>query len=235
MAESIPAGNWIRRLDELRRHARLKRRQSDRVVHHRHLGQRPEVECAAHDGCCRKDCNVVVAQSLEAPQDRVAHGLRNPDLSERLAVPSRVRAVDVSMVKRVAQHLLEHERVAFAAFAKEVAELVGDRLLFEDGADHVGDLRPGQRAQVDQLHLAAAAPALDGREQRVLAVHLICSIGRDDEHVGRAQAPGRIVEQLPCRRVRPLQVLQDEQEGATPGSVAKEKQHGREYAGAGNV
>ena len=83
------------------------------------------------------------------------------------------------------------------------------------------------------MHLAGATPALDGRQQRMLAVHLICSICGDDQHVRRTEAPGRVIEELAGRRVCPLQVFEDEQERALARRVTQQHQDGFEEAHLG--
>ena len=104
---------------------------------------------------------------------------------------------------------------------QEVAEFRADGALLEDRANHVRDLRRAQRPELDKLHLSIAAPALDGRQQRVLAVHLVGPVGRDHQDVRRPQAPGRVVEQLARRRVGPLQVFEDEKQRSVTGGVAE--------------
>ena len=66
------------------------------------------------------------------------------------------------------------------------------------------------------------APAVDGRPQGVLAMHLVAAIGGEDHDVGGAKASGRIVEELTCRRVGPLQVFENEQKRVRAGGVAEQ-------------
>ena len=67
----------------------------------------------------------------------------------------------------------------------------------------------------------------------MLAVHLVCPIGGDDQHVCGAQTPGRVIEQLARRGVRPLEVFEDQQKRTLGGCVAEQHQDGFEEAHLG--
>src|SRR6266446_7583002 len=86
----------------------------------------------------------------------------------------------------------------------------------------IGDGAGREGLQLDKLGLARSTPALDRWHQGMLAVHLIHPIGREDEDVRGSQPAGHVVEQLARAGVGPLQVFENEQQGAIASSVAQQ-------------
>ena len=108
---------------------------------------------------------------------------------------------------------------------QEVAKLVGDLVGIEDRADHAGDPVGRQGREVDDQGGLGAPPSLDVVRQRVLAVQLVSAISAEQHDAGAAQAPRQVVEQLAGRRVRPMQVLEDEQQSRL---LRREAQQGQD-------
>jgi len=89
-----------------------------------------------------------------------------------------------------------------------------------------------QRLQLDDLCQPRALPALHGRQQGMLAVHLVAAVGGQHQHPAVAKAPGQVVEELPSRGVGPVQVLDDEEEAVLLRRDREQGQQGLEEAHA---
>jgi hypothetical protein len=138
------------------------------------------------------------------------------------------RADDVAAVDRLFQHLLEHERVPLRAQVHQVAELRPDRLGVEDGRDHLRDLAPLERRQLDRLGHGRAAPRLEERREGVPPVELVAPVGDEDERAHAGEPAGEVVEQLARRRVGPVDVLDDEEQAALVRRDGEQRDDGLE-------
>src|SRR5581483_2019014 len=96
-------------------------------------------------------------------------------------------------------------------------------LLLGTGAEQVGQLLAELLAREALERDAAAEPrALELGErgkQRVAAVELVGAIGAEHHQRGLAQVAGEEDEEVPRRAVSPVQVLEDEDDGARAGEA----------------
>ena len=222
--EHVAARGAVRFLEQLVGDARLERGKDGGAAPAGDRAERRQVKGLADRGGGRQDLDVVGAEAADPDQDGVADRARHPDLVYRLAVPSLVGLEDVATVDGVAQQLLEHDRVPFAALMQEVAELVAHVGLVEDRDHHFLHRLRAQRRELDEVCLPRATPALDGGQQGVLAVQLVGAVRGQDEHVGVAQPARGVVDQLARGRVGPVQVFEHQQEATLAGRVAQEQQ-----------
>jgi hypothetical protein len=94
-------------------------------------------------------------------------------------------------------------------------------------AEHRGDLRGSlgrvEPAQLDP-HQAAALQLGDERAQRVARAQLVVAVRGDEQQpaLAYAQPVHEMGDQLPGRRVRPVQVLQDHDDGRLVGEAFQE-------------
>ena len=119
------------------------------------------------------------------------------------------------------QHLLEHERVALRARADEARELGVDLVGVEDRRDHLGQVRRGHRRDRDRLGEARPPPDLNRARQRVAAIELVAPVGGEKHHPALREPPGRVVEELACRAVGPVDVVEDEEQAAVRAPRAR--------------
>jgi hypothetical protein len=89
---------------------------------------------------------------------------------------------------------------------------VGLGRVIEDRFHHSRHRSGIQRFQLDHLSQATPAPALDVRQQRMFAADLLGPESSQHQHACARQAAGEEVEQLPCRSVRAVQVLDHQQQ-----------------------
>jgi hypothetical protein len=126
-------------------------------------------------------------------------------------------------VERLAKHLLEHERVAFGAFVDHGGELRADLLGVEDGSDHLCDLVGRDRLHRHHLSEPRPLPDLDHARQGVSAVQLVASIRRED-HDAAVDEPARdVVQQVAGRAVRPVDVVEHEEQRPLPRPVLEQR------------
>jgi hypothetical protein len=93
----------------------------------------------------------------------------------------------------------------------------------EDGGEHLADPVLGERLELQDVRDSAPAPALQRRQERMAAMELIRPIGDDDQGGQVDEASSEIVEQLPGGGVRPVDVLDDQQDGPVAGGERKER------------
>ena len=212
VSPAVGGAGGVDLLQELLRHT-----DGERVVHGR-VGdagdgdERRVVELPPEDGGGLEDLDVHGLEPREPEQDGVADRLGNSQLLELPRLPAVAGADDVAAVDRLLQHLLEHERVPLRPPLHEVAELGRDRLRVEDRRDHLRDLAAVERRQRDRLGHARPAPRLEERRERMPPVELVASVRDEDERPHAGQAAGQVVEELARRRVRPVDVLDDEEQ-----------------------
>ena len=150
-------------------------------------------------------------KALEPKEDRIANGFGQPEVGELLAPPALFGLKDVAPVERLLQELLEHERIALAALVQEWPG-VGLGRVIEDRLHHSRHRSGVERFQLDHLGEAAPAPALDVRQERVFAADLLGPERSQHQYARAGEAAGEEVQQLPCRSVRPVKVLDHEQQ-----------------------
>jgi hypothetical protein len=94
----------------------------------------------------------------------------------------------------------------------QVPKLVPDLLVVEDGRDHLSNLTSLERRERNQLRGAGTTPRLQQRKEGMPPVELVTAIRDEEERAHLGQPAGEVVEQLSRRRIRPVNVLDDQQE-----------------------
>ena len=217
-------------LDELLAGGGLERSVDRLVARVRHGGESLVVEDPTEDGAGLENGHGLRVLALEAEKDRVAHGVRNVQLAQRLPLPAARGAEDVAPLDCLLEHLLEHEGVALAAIVHEVAKVVPNLRGVEDGADDLRDPGRRQRLEPDGLGDPRTPPRLHHRRQWMAPVQLVPAIRDDEERSHRSQSPGQMVEELTGRRVRPVNVVDDEQQRLSARDSREQGDHGLEEA-----
>ena len=217
-------------VEKLLRNRLLERGQHGLLVRLRHLDEQPVVERAPEHGARPQDVDVLVVEPSETQEYRLAHGLRELEGVERAPVPTRVRLKDLTPVDRLPQHLLEDERVPFRPLVDERGELRADVLRAQDRRDHLRDLRLRHCADRDRLGESATTPGLDGARQRVKPVELVAPVCREQHHPALRETPGCVLEQLTCRAVGPVDVIEDDEQGVRAGPEVEQRDERLEEA-----
>ena len=102
------------------------------------------------------------------------------------------------------------------------------RLLAEDRGDHPGGVVPAEPLEVDPLEPAGPAELGEPRQERMPAVQLVGPIGETDDDAIGGEARDQVGQREPGRRVRPVEVLDDEEDRAGRGQVLEDPEQGVE-------
>ncbi len=197
-------------------------------------GQEIRSDRGAQDRGGLEDLDGRLRQPLDALQDRLADRSRQAQLLDLPSLPASRGAVDVAAVDGVLEQLLEHEGVALATLQEQVAELRADDIAGEDRAHHLGHRRGVEWLELDDGGCRTATPALEDRSQGVPPVQLVATVGRQDHGPGRAQATCQEVEQLAGGSIRPVDVLDDEDEPSVGCFCAEQLEDRLEEAQSGH-
>ncbi|SCG09961.1 hypothetical protein GA0115255_126473 [Streptomyces sp. Ncost-T6T-2b] len=158
----------------------------------------------------------VLGERLHADEQEVA---------ERFGEPGAVAAA-----LQGAGQLLDEEGVAVGAFEDLVDECgLGD--LGEDAGQLAADLVVAEPVEFDAGD--GTQPVQFGEEgaQGVAAVDVVGAVGADDHEAAGAQGAEEIGEQMPGGGVRPVQILQDEDDRAVGGDLLQQASGEFEEAG----
>ncbi|ESU47380.1 hypothetical protein P376_4642 [Streptomyces sp. HCCB10043] len=158
----------------------------------------------------------VLGQRLDPDEQEVA---------ERFGEPGAVAAA-----LQGAGQLLDEEGVAVGAFEDLVDECgLGD--LGEDAGQLAADLVVAEPVEFDAGD--ATQPVQLGEEgaQGVAAVDVVGAVGADDHEAAGTQGAEEIGEQMPGGGVRPVQILQDEDDRAVGGDLLQQASGEFEEAG----
>ncbi len=145
---------------------------------------------------------------------------------ERIAQRRRERAAPVEPGR---QQLLGEQRVALAALVEARDELVLGRRA-EDARELVGDLLAGQRVDVHAARVRRPQELGEQRAQRMAAVQLVRTQRRDDEHALAPQVAAQEQEERARRAVRPVDVLEADDERLLTRQPLEEVEQGLEQA-----
>ena len=125
------------------------------------------------------------------------------------------------------QQLLDEEGVAVGPVL-EPAEARPLRLLAEDRGDHPGGVVAAEPLEVDPLEPAGPAELREPRQEGMPAVQLVGPIREADHDAIGGEARDEVGQREPGRRVRPVEVLDDEQHRAGRRQVLEDPEQGVE-------
>jgi len=154
-------------------------------------------------------------QALDAQQQRLPHRRRQ-----------RAAAVVAG-----GQQLLGEQRVALRARPQAVQQ-VARRRVPEDVGELLRELRAGEGPQLDPAGARVALQLGQQRSQRVAAVQLVRAVGGDDQHALVAQGGGEVGEERARGAVRPVEVLDNQQQAGRGGEAVQQVEEGLEQPGA---
>ena len=120
----------------------------------------------------------LVAEALDAKQDRLSDGLGQHGAPDRDAIRS---IAGPRALHHLAQHLLEDEGVAFRPLQHQLVQLGVDVVWAENRREHLPDAVLGERSQLHQIGHVGAPPALQRRQERVAAMELVRPVGDNDQ------------------------------------------------------
>ena len=210
-------------LEELLRDRGLERGEHAGVVRLRDLEQQVVVERAAQHGGGAQHLDRLRIEPTDAQEHRLADRLGHPQRVDRASSPAGVGLDDLTPVDGLSEHLLEHERVALRALGDEARELRADLLRVQDGRDHLGHVRRGHGGDGDRLRQAGAPPDLHRARQRMPPVELVASVGGQEHHAASREPPRRVVEELARRAVRPVDVVEHEEQASILGPQLQQR------------
>ena len=159
----------------------------------------------------RERASRVWRESLEAGQQSLAQGRR-----QRPAT-----------VEPAGEQLLGEQRVALAAI-EEAGDDVGRRKAAEDVGELCPDLVTIERPQLEAARAATPLELGQQRPQRMAPVQLVGSIGGDHDHPLVAQARCEEGKEGACRAVRPVQVLEPEDDRLGASEPLEQREQGIE-------
>jgi len=115
----------------------------------------------------------------------------------------------------------------------ERRELGAHVLRIEDGRDHLRHLRGRHRADADGLGEAGALPDLHHARQGVQPSELVAAVRREHHHAAAHESPRDVVEQVTRRAVRPVDVVDDDEQAALAGPLLQQGDDRLEHAQLG--
>ena len=201
-------------VEKLLRNGGLEGFQHDSLVESRNVHEQAVVERPAEDGGRPQHLDLLCVEPAETEEHRLAHGLRKAERLGRVSLPAGLRLDDLAAVERLTQHLLEHERVTLGTRVDEVRELGAHVVGVEDRRDHLGHVALRHRRHRDRLRQPRSPPGLHRAGQRMAPVDLVASIGGEQHHAALDEAPRGVVEELARRAVRPVDVVEHEEQSA---------------------
>ena len=98
-------------------------------------------------------------------------------------------------------------------------------------ASSADGVRPAQGLEAEVLDVRPPGQLGQQRAQRVAPVQVVAPVGDDERDRGRRRRPGQERDQVAGRAVGPVRVLDDQEDGATPGQVGQHAAHGLERRG----
>ena len=158
------------------------------------------------------------------PQD-VAGLRRQPLLAGQHQVLERLRDHRDVAVAAV-RELLDEERDALAALPDPRDR--PRRQLASDLADHEVDLGIAETLQRDPVRQRQPADLPEPGEQRVAAMHLVLAVGEHEQDPAVADGAQQEAQQVAGGRVRPVQVLDDDDQRLGRGEALDQGRHGLE-------
>ena len=180
-------------------------------------GEHADVELAPVRGGRLERGERAGREPLDAPADDLADALGDAD-------PVVVRA----RLEQVAQHLLDEERVALGLGEHAGGE---PRLRVADpAADQARGRARVEPVQGDPLGARLAPQVGEQRGQRVTSPEVGLAVRADEQQRGRLRRGGQVGEQPQRRRIGPVQVVEDEQDGTLPGCAARAARRPRRTA-----
>ena len=168
----------------------------------------------------------------EQPQDLLG-GLGQALRAEHQRVAQRRRQRGAAVRARGDQ-LLGEQRVALRAAVQPVDQ-PGIGRLVEDVRQLGGELGAGERREVDAAVAGVALDLGQQRAQRMAAVHLVGAVGDDRQHALRRHRAGEEGEERPRRAVRPVDVLEQQQDGLLAAETVEEREQRLEQAALGGA
>ena len=214
------------RHEELGRHRLVERiQQRVFVAIARRLGQLAEREHLAEDGRRAQHVIGLLADAIETAADRRLHALRQLQLADRGVDPAAVLAAHGALLDERLEDLLDEERVSVRLAVERGAEVGADLLAEQRRELRVRVLR-AEPLQHDAGREALAVPLDERLRQRMRAIELALAVGGHQQHGGIGETPQQVAEQPQCGAVGPVQVVDVEQQAATPGKRTEERGHG---------
>jgi hypothetical protein len=113
----------------------------------------------------------------------------------------------LALLDQHSDRLLDEQRVPFGLLEEDAAKPVGQRRPLDEGVHELGRLRVGQRRELDRDR-AAPAPSPAGPR-----IEQLGASEADDEHWCVVDAVGEVLDEVEERLLRPVDVLEPEDEG----------------------
>ena len=177
----------------------------------------PKSAATASDGAA------VVAEPIQAPRDHLAHAVRHA-----LRIPARP---EILLGRQEVDDLADEERIAVRLAVERFSERRGVAARPRQG-DPARAVRSGQPAEQEPARRRLAGEARQRGEERMLALHLGVAIRGDDEQTHVGQVGRDELEQLERGAVRPVDVVQHDDEPRRPGDGCEKAAHDVEEAKA---
>ena len=164
-------------------------------------------------------------QAVETPPDHLAHALRDADLPAR----APLRRLEAPLRHQEVDHLADEEGVPLR-LAIDGGDQVRRRREPRGHLDVAGDLALGETAQQEAARDRLARQVAERLEEGMLSAELDVAVRADDEEARAPHLAGEELEEQQRGRVRPVEVVEDEDEGLVGGRVAEERRDAVEEA-----
>ena len=147
-------------------------------------------------------------------------GPREEEISQRAGHRLAVQAVG-------RDQLFDEERVALGSL-HHLGDQFDRRPLTRDGLELLGDVRRGERTQVDPLCMRGPAEFGEQRPQRVIAIEIVGAVARDHEETLIVEVVGQERQQVARGAIGPMEVLEDQDDRSILREVLEEREEREE-------
>ena len=161
-----------------------------------HAFEESVVDATASCGSDAQDLLGLLGQSIEPGAQDVAK-----------------RGGDSRFAEHTCGHQLFGEEGVALGTLHDRADLGLGRRRAGDGRDQLDDLGLVQRLEVDAFHERQTAELGENRTQGMRFAHLVGAVGADKQHPALAEVASEKGDEVKCRPVGPVQVLEDQDNG----------------------
>ena len=192
--------------------------------------QRPQLEVAAHHRGDLQDPPAVAGEATEPLGHHRPDPLRQPAPEHRGAPRGRI---EPALAGQQPDHLGDEERIA-VGLPVHLRRQLRRRLRPGDQGDEAGHVLLAQPAK-QQPAVLPAGQVGHGGQQRMALIHLGVPVAAHHQRTGTLQLPAHEPQQRQRRHIRPVQVVQDQQQRPARGRRPQEARQAVEQPESGRL